>query len=70
MCIEYWAVSALVATVVLNQNETVVTEGNLTVNTTVDFCVVISDGRGGINREVIVNISAYEVTATGNILVT
>lgn len=35
-------------------------------NTTVDFCVVISDANGVIDREVIVNISAYEVTATGS----
>lgn len=59
--------SSLVATVVLSQDQAAVIEGNSTMNTTIDFYVVLSDDKDGIDREVIVNVSAYEISATGTL---
>lgn len=57
--------SYLVATVALNQDQVNVIEGNNTMNTTLDLYVVLTDAKDGVDREIVVNITAYEVSATG-----
>lgn len=42
-----------------------VIEGNNTMNTTLDLYVVLTDAKDGVDREIVVNITAYEVSATG-----
>lgn len=54
-----------VATVALDRNQTVFIEGNDTMNQTLMFNVVLTDDKGGLDRDVIINISAIEISATG-----
>ena len=56
---------SLVATVALDRNQTMLTEGNDTMNQTLMFNVVLMDDEGGLDRDVIINISAIEISATG-----
>ena len=41
-------------------------EGNDTMNQTVEINVVLTNSKDGVDRDVIVNISALEISATGN----
>ena len=54
-----------VATVALDRNQTMFIEGNDTMNQTLMFNVVLTDDKGGLDRDVIINISAIEISATG-----
>lgn len=54
-----------VATVALDRNQTMFIEGNDTMNQTLMFNVVLTDDKGGLDRDVIINISATEISATG-----
>ena len=55
----------LVASVSLDRNQTMLIEGNDTMNQTLTFNVVLMDDKDGLDRDVIINISATEVSATG-----
>lgn len=55
----------LVATITIDPQQLAIIEGNDTMNTTRELCAVLSDIKGGLQREVTVNISANEYTATG-----
>ena len=44
-------------------------EGNDTMNQTLIFNVVLMDDKDGLDRDVIINISATEVSATGRYIV-
>ena len=55
-----------VETVIISPQNLTVPEGNNTMNTTQDLCVILSDAKSGVQREVIVNISATEEIATGS----
>ena len=57
-----------VATVIINPQQLNIVEGNNTMNSTHQFCVFLKGIMGNVQREVIVNIAATEVTATGIIL--
>ena len=57
-----------VATVIISPQQLTVPEGNDTMNTTQELCVILSDVKNGVQREVIVNIAATEETATGTII--
>ena len=55
------------ATVALDTDQIVVTEGNNTMNMTLDLNVVLTVvPPGGLERDVVVAISIYEITATGS----
>lgn len=54
-----------VATVTIDPQQLAIIEGNDTMNTTRELCAVLSDIKGGLQREVTVNINATEYTATG-----
>ena len=56
---------SLVATVALDRNQTMLMEGNDTMNQTLVFNVVLMDDKDGLDRDVIINISAIEISATG-----
>ena len=56
---------SLVATVALDRNQTMLTEGNDTMNQTLMFNVVLMDDKEGLDRDVIINISAIEISANG-----
>ena len=58
-------ISFSVATVTISPSQLTVVEGNDTLNTTIELCVRLSDVRGGIEREVVVNLATTESTATG-----
>ena len=59
----------LVASVSLDRNQTMLVEGNDTMNQTLTFNVVLMDDKDGLDRDVIINISATEVSATGRYIV-
>ena len=57
-----------VATVTIAPQQLIIVEGNNTMNSTRQLCVFLGGIMGNVQREVIVNIAATEVTATGIIL--
>ena len=56
--------------VIISPQQLTVPEGNDTMNTTQELCVILSDVKSGVQREVIVNIAATEETVTGTIIYT
>ena len=51
----------------MERNELTVIEGNNTQNSTVEVCVILVDIRGGLRREIAVNVVYMNDTATGTL---